>query len=55
MKAKKEQDKHAKARDETSEWHINDEIDDNGWTNGVLVGDGDGTVPLLSTGLLCKT
>ncbi len=55
MQAKEEQDKHEKAKNETSEWRINAERDTEDWQNGVLTGDGDGTVPLISSGLLCKT
>ena len=53
LQAQEEQDKNSDADDDRSEWHINTEMGIDGWTNGVKLGDGDGTVPLISTGLLC--
>jgi len=49
------EDAHEKAPEENSDWHINSELVQHGWTNGVRLGDGDGTVPLLSLGLLPYT
>ena len=52
--AKEQEDKFKKAKDDKSEWEIHIKQDDNGWTNGVRLGDGDGTVPLISLGLQCR-
>ena len=53
--AKEQQDKFQKEKDDNSEWRINIDLDKDGWTNGVRLTDGDGTVPLISLGLQCRT
>ena len=54
VQAKEQSDKDSPVTDDAAEWRLNTEQDQHGWTNGVRLGDGDGTVPVISTGLLCR-
>ena len=51
---REQQDKFQKEKDDDSEWRIDIDLDEDGWTNGVRLTDGDGTVPLISLGLQCR-